>query len=40
VAHGCDHFEVVVNDLSRVAYVAQLDESGPSAARALLHSWM
>jgi transposase len=36
-ASGYDHFEVVVDDMSRVAYVAHVpDESGPSAARALL----
>jgi len=33
---GYDHFEVVVDDASRVAYVAHVpDESGASAARAL-----
>ena len=33
---GYDHSEVVVDDMSRVAYVAQVpDESGASAARAL-----
>jgi transposase InsO family protein len=36
-ANGYDHFEVVVDDMSRVAYVAHVsDESGASAARALL----
>jgi transposase InsO family protein len=38
-ATGYDHFEVVVDDMSRVAYVAHVpDESGASAARALLHA--
>jgi transposase InsO family protein len=33
---GHDHFEVIVDDMSRVAYVARVpDESGASAARAL-----
>jgi transposase InsO family protein len=33
---GYDHFEVIVDDMSRVAYVAHVpDESGVSAARAL-----
>jgi transposase InsO family protein len=36
VAHGYDHVEVIVDDASRVAYVAHVpDESGASAARAL-----
>jgi transposase InsO family protein len=36
---GYDHFEVVVDDMSRVAYVAHVpDESGASAARALLEA--
>ena len=36
VGQGYDHFEVVVDDASRVAYVAHVpDESGASAARAL-----
>ena len=35
-ANGYDHFEVIVDDMSRVAFVAQVpDESGSSAARAL-----
>jgi transposase InsO family protein len=35
-AHGYDHFEVIVDDMSRVAYVAHVpDESSASAARAL-----
>ena len=35
-AHGYDHFEVLIDDASRVAYVAHVpDESGASAARAL-----
>ncbi|HXR27024.1 MAG TPA: integrase core domain-containing protein, partial [Candidatus Baltobacteraceae bacterium] len=39
VAWGYDHFEVVVDDMSRVAYVAHVpDESGASAARALLEA--
>jgi transposase InsO family protein len=34
--NGYDHFEVIVDDMSRVAYVAHVaDESGASAARAL-----
>jgi len=38
-AWGYDHFEVVVDDMSRVAYVAHVpDESGTSAARALLEA--
>ena len=38
-ANGYDHFEVVVDDMTRVAYVAHVaDESGPSAARALLEA--
>jgi len=38
-ANGYDHFEVVVDDMSRVAYVAHVaDESGPSAARGLLEA--
>jgi transposase InsO family protein len=36
MANGYDHFEVIVDDMSRVAYVAHVpDESGHSAARAL-----
>lgn len=36
MSHGYDHFEVIVDDMSRVAYVAHVpDESGLSAARAL-----
>ncbi len=36
LAAGYDHFEVIVDDMSRVAYVARVpDESGRSAARAL-----
>ena len=36
MAHGYDHFEVIVDDMSRVAFVAHVpDESGASAARAL-----
>ncbi len=36
MAHGYDHVEVIVDDMSRVAYVALVpDESGRSAARAL-----
>jgi transposase InsO family protein len=36
-AHGYDHFEVVIDDMTRVAYVAHVpDESGSTAARALL----
>ena len=35
-SHGYDHLEVIVDDASRVAYVAVVpDESGASAARAL-----
>jgi transposase InsO family protein len=36
---GYDHFEVIVDDHSRVAFVARVpDESAPSAARALLEA--
>jgi transposase InsO family protein len=36
MANGYDHFEVIVDDMSRVAYVAHVpDESGRSAALAL-----
>lgn len=36
LAAGYDHFEVIVDDMSRVAYVARVpDESGRSAARSL-----
>ncbi len=39
VAWGYDHFEVIVDDMSRVAYAAHVpDESGASAAWALLEA--